>query len=93
MFLDPSVSDSATRWQWPQNNAWPETRGAGSAFVLLFALGAPMYGCEPIHPAPKCQLKHCSSFHLTIDFQVDPDSHFSIPMASEHLSEVRVRGD
>lgn len=63
-FLGPSVSDSATRWQWPQNNAWPEIRGAGSAFVPLFALGAPMYGWEPIHPAPKCQLKRYSSFLL-----------------------------
>lgn len=95
-FLVPSVGDSATRWQWPQNNVWPETQGAGSTFVPLFALGAPTYGWEPMHPAPKCQLRRYSGLHLTIyltfDFQVDPNSHFSIPMASVHLSKVRVRG-
>lgn len=36
--LGPSMGDSATRWQWPPNNAWPEVQGPSSAFVQLFAV-------------------------------------------------------
>lgn len=33
----PPWGDSATRWQWPPNNVWPEAQGPGGAFVQLFA--------------------------------------------------------
>jgi len=67
-------------------------RSSRSRQCLCPALGSLMQGWER-SPAPKCQPKHCPSLHLSFDFQVDPDSHFSILMLFEHLSKVRVTDD